>query len=68
MKLLHALFREAGALGSTLASLEFRVAFADHIKRSTAFDHLAIGVAAFGGIERGKNFHSGGGDSGDGNY
>ncbi len=64
---LHSLFGETGAFGCTLTGFELGIAFADHIQSSTALHHLAIGVAAFGGIERGKNFHSGGGDSGDGN-
>lgn len=64
---LHTLFGEAGSFGGTLTGFELGIAFADHIQSSTALDHLAIGVAAFGGIERGKNFHSSGGDSGDAN-
>lgn len=64
---LHALLGETGAFGSTLTGFELGIAFADHIQSSTTLHHLAIGVAAFGGIERGKNFHSGGGDSGQGN-
>ena len=56
-KLLHALLREAGANGRTLASLELRVALADDIHRSFAFHDLAIGVTALGGSEGRKNFH-----------
>ena len=50
-ELLHTFFREASAFGGTLTGLEFRIALADNIERATAFDHLAISVAAFGGIE-----------------
>jgi hypothetical protein len=57
-ELLHSLLGEARTFGGTLAGLELGIAFADHIQRTTALHHLAIGVAAFGGIERGKNFHS----------
>lgn len=50
-RLLHAFFGKTSAFGGALASFEFGIAFADHIKRATAFYHLAISMAAFGGIE-----------------
>jgi hypothetical protein len=49
--LLHTLLRKARTLGRTLTGFELRIAFADHVKRATAFDHLAVCVAAFGGVE-----------------
>ena len=51
------LLREACACGGTLAGLEFRVGFADHVNRALAFHNLAISVTALGGGEGRKNFH-----------
>lgn len=48
-ELFYALLGEACAFGRTLASLELRIRFADHVVRALAADDLAIGVAAFGG-------------------
>ena len=53
----QALLRKAGADGRALAGLELRVGLADHVDRALALHDLAIGVAALGGSERGKNFH-----------
>lgn len=49
--LLHALLGKTRALGRTLTGLELRIAFADDVKRATAFDHLTIGMTTLGGIE-----------------
>ncbi len=44
-------------LGTALADLEFRIAFANHIDSAAAFDHLAIGVAVLQGADTADNFH-----------
>jgi hypothetical protein len=56
-KALQTFLREAGAWSRALASLEFRVRFANHVNRSFAFHDLAISVTAFRGSEGRKNFH-----------
>jgi hypothetical protein len=48
---LETLFRETCAGGRALASLEFRIGFANHVNRSFAFHDLAISVTAFCGGE-----------------
>lgn len=48
-KLFYALLGEARAFGRTLASLELRICFADHVVRALAANDLAVSVAAFGG-------------------
>ena len=55
--LLQALLRKAGASRCTLAGLELRIRFADHVNGSFAFHDLAISVTAFCGGKRGENFH-----------
>ena len=48
---LDTLLAEAGAGGSALASLELRVALADHVKRALALHDLAISMASLHGGE-----------------
>lgn len=44
-------------LGATLADLEFRIALADHVHTTAAFDDLAVGVTVLQCSNAADNFH-----------